>query len=129
MIDWLGKPTLANFGAGQRQVMSISFIAALAKVASMDSILEMPLFMDTPFGRLSYEHRKNLLRYRPSYCAQWILLATDTEFRKQEASLLRDGGRWGKFYVLLSKGPGVTVIQERDIEHAQAMLSDAMEEN
>ncbi len=129
MIDWLGKPTLANIGAGQRQVMSISFIAALAKVASMDSILEMPLFMDTPFGRLSYEHRKNLIKYLPGYCAQWILLATDTEFRKQEASLLREGRRWGKFYILRSEGPGVTTIQERDIEEAQSLLQENMGEN
>ena len=128
ILDRWGKLFLANISAGQRQIMSISFIAALAKVASGDSILEMPLFMDTPFGRLSYEPRKNLINQIPNYCAQWILLATDTEFRKQEASLLKEGGRWGKLYVLQSKGPGVTIIQERDIEGAQSMLMDAMEE-
>lgn len=128
ILDRWGKPFLANISAGQRQIMSISFIAALAKVASMDSILEMPLFMDTPFGKLSYEHRKNLIKRLPSYCAQWILLATDTEFRKQEASFLREGGRWGKFYVLRSEGPGVTIIQERDIEEAQSLLHENMGE-
>ncbi len=129
IIDRWGKPFLANISLGQRQVMSISFIAALAKVASMDSILEMPLFMDTPFGKLSYEHRKNLIKYLPGYCAQWILLATDTEFRKQEASFLREGKRWGKFYVLRSEGPGVTTIQERDIEEVQYLLQENIGEN
>lgn len=129
ILDRWGKPFLANISAGQRQIMSISFIAALAKVASMDSILEMPLFMDTPFGRLSYEPRKNLINQIPNYCAQWILLATDTEFRKQEALLLREGKRWGKFYVLRSEGPGVTIIQERDVQDAQSLLQENMEEN
>ncbi len=128
ILDWLGKPTLANIGAGQRQIMSISFIAALAKVASIDSILEMPLFMDTPFGRLSYEHRSNLINYLPKYCAQWVLLATDTEFRKQEASLLIDTKRWGKFYVLKSKGPGVTKIEQRNVVDAFSMLKDQAED-
>ena len=78
--------------------MSISFIAALAQVASKDSLLEMPLFMDTPFGRLSYEHRQNLIKHVPEFSSQWVLLATDTEFRKQEARLLKLGNRWGKFF-------------------------------
>lgn len=128
ITDRWGKPFLANISAGQRQIMSISFIAALAKVASANRILEMPLFMDTPFGRLSSEHRKNILEKVPSFCAQWILLATDTEFRKQEALLLRRDGRWGKFYLLKSDGPGVTVISQRDVEYAHSMLTDAMEE-
>lgn len=128
ITDRWGKLFLANISAGQRQVMSISFIAALAKVASADRILEMPLFMDTPFGRLSFEHRKNILEKIPDYCAQWILLATDTEFRKQEASLLRDGGRWGKFYLLKNDGPGVTTITERSIGDAHSLLSDDLEE-
>jgi DNA sulfur modification protein DndD len=128
ITDRWGKPFLANISAGQRQIMSISFIAALAKVASGDGILEMPLFMDTPFGRLSFEHRKNILEKIPQYCAQWILLATDTEFRKQEASLLRDGGRWGRFYLLKSDGPGVTKIAERNIVDAHVLLSDGSEE-
>jgi len=127
ITDRWGKPFLANISAGQRQIMSISFIAALAKVASADGILELPLFMDTPFGRLSFEHRKNILEKIPQYCAQWILLATDTEFRKQEASLLRDGGHWGRFYLLKSDGPGVTKITERNTVDAHVLLSDGLE--
>lgn len=127
ILDKWGKPFLANISAGQRQLMSISFIAALAKVALSDAILEVPLFMDTPFGRLSLEHRKNLVEKVPSYCAQWILLATDTEFRKQEASLLLNGGRWGKFYQLQSEGAGITRILERNIEDSLSILSEATE--
>ena len=123
IYDKWNKPFLANISAGQRQIMSISFIAALAKVAAAENIFEMPLFMDTPFGRLSLEHRKNLVEKVPHYCAQWVLLATDTEFRRQEAELLRSSGHWGKFYQLKSGGPGVTNIYERNIEEANLILS------
>jgi len=108
--------------------MSISFIAALAKAAAKDEILEMPLFMDTPFGRLSYEHRRNLITQIPNFSAQWILLATDTELRKQEANLLKSSRKWGKFYVLESKGAGVTQIEELDVDNAIAILKDSEEE-
>jgi len=61
VLDRYKKPFLANISAGQRQIMSISFIAALARTASRGENIEVPLFMDTPFGRLSYEHRQNLI--------------------------------------------------------------------
>ena len=44
IFDRWGKPFLANISAGQRQIMSISFIAALARAASED--FEMPFFME-----------------------------------------------------------------------------------
>ena len=129
ILDRWGKSFLANISAGQRQIMSISFIAALANIAASGKILEMPLFMDTPFSRLSFEHRKNLIEMVPGFCAQWILLATDTEFRKQEAALLRKNNRWGKFYLLQSDGPGITIIKERDVADSQYILSDNVEES
>ncbi|MFC1849113.1 AAA family ATPase [candidate division CSSED10-310 bacterium] len=129
ILDKWGTPFLANISAGQRQIMSISFIAALAKIASSDTILEMPFFMDTPFGRLSADHRKNLIEHIPDYCAQWILLATDTEFRQNEASMLKRGGKWGKFYQLQGLGPGITEIVERNIDEAQAILNAVAKES
>lgn len=124
VLDRWNRPFLANISAGQRQIMSISFIAALAQAASQDALLEMPLFMDTPFGRLSYEHRQNLISLVPGFSSQWILLATDTEFRKQEAKLLRAGGRWGKFFMLRAGDDGNTRIEERDVSTVQAILVD-----
>jgi len=127
--DRWGKPFLANISAGQRQIMSISFIAALANIAASGKILEMPLFMDTPFSRLSFEHRKNLIEMVPDFCAQWILLATDTEFGGKEATLLRKSSRWGEFYLLEGSGPGITTIKERDVADSQYILSDNVEES
>lgn len=127
VLDRWNKPFLANISAGQRQIMSIAFITALAQIAAKDTHLEMPLFMDTPFGRLSYEHRRNLVKRVPELSAQWVLLATDTEFRKQEARLLQKGGRWGKFFILRATGDGNTTIDEQDVSAAQTMLKDEEE--
>jgi DNA sulfur modification protein DndD len=124
VLDRYKKPFLANISAGQRQIMSISFIAALARAASRDNHIEMPLFMDTPFGRLSYEHRQNLINLVPTFASQWILLATDTEFRQQEAKLLKISGKWGRFFMLRSTSDGNTIIEEKDINSAIAILKD-----
>ena len=127
ILDRGGRPFLANISAGQRQIMSIAFIVALAKAAAKGEMFEMPLFMDTPFGRLSYEHRKNLLQSIPGFASQWILLATDTEFRKQEAELLKQGRQWGKFYLLKGQGAGTTLINELDVANVFTVLREDME--
>lgn len=124
VLDRYKKPFLANISAGQRQIMSISFIAALARTAARGEHIEIPLFMDTPFGRLSYEHRQNLINQVPAFASQWILLATDTEFRRQEAQLLKSSGKWGKFFMLRPTDDGNTEIVEQDIDAAQAILRD-----
>ena len=115
ILDTWNNSFLANISAGQRQIMSLSFITALAEVASSGKIFEMPLFMDTPFGRLSRKHRENLINKLPEYCKQWILLATDTEVTEAESSLLLKSNKWGKSYLLDSGGAGITNIIEKEI--------------
>ena len=122
--DPWGKPFLANISAGQRQVASIAFILALARAAAGGDVLEMPLFMDTPFGKLSWQHRENLINEIPVAAAQWILLATDTELGRREAELLMRGGSWGGFYVLRGLPDGSTRIEEVDVDEALAMLGE-----
>jgi len=124
VLDRWNQPFLANISAGQRQIMSISFIIALARAASNDSLLGLPLFMDTPFGRLSATHREKLIGILSTIAGQWILLATDTEFRKQEALALNNSGNWKKFFFLKSDGNGNTVITEKSVADAIAMLKD-----
>lgn len=128
MLDRWHNPFLANISAGQRQIMSVSFIAALARAAAGGATLEMPLFMDTPFGRLSYDHRRNLIREIPKLCTQWILLATDTELRRQEGNLLRTGGHWGRFYLLKSTEDGNTQVEERKLSDALSLLQEIEED-
>lgn len=127
VYDRWQKPFLANISAGQRQIMSIAFIAALAGAAAGTDVLEMPLFMDTPFGRLSHEHRRNLLENVPKWCTQWVILATDTEFGRLEAHILRATKQWTKFYVLKGAGAGSTKIDAMDIKQAAGLLRDEAE--
>lgn len=107
--------------------MSIAFIAALAGAAAGTDVLEMPLFMDTPFGRLSREHRRNLLENVPEWCTQWVLLATDTEFGRFEAQVLRSTKQWNKFYHLKGTGAGSTKIEAVDVKQTDGLLRDEAE--
>lgn len=115
VLDWNNRPFLANISAGQRQVVSLSFITALAQTAGGTKVLEIPLFMDTPFGRLGGAHRDNLLDLIPNITPQWILLATETEFSTTEYKKLKETGKWGKVYILDAKGPGVTQVIEQQV--------------
>jgi hypothetical protein len=70
---------------GQRQIVALSFIMALAQMAADDNDeLTFPLFMDSPFNRLSFDNRKNLIEKIPDKTSQWILLLTDTELAEKE---------------------------------------------
>ncbi|OZI12964.1 DNA sulfur modification protein DndD [Bacillaceae bacterium SAS-127] len=112
VLNSYGHSFLANISQGQRQVLSLSFITALAQVAGGHAALEMPLFMDTPFGRLSSQHEMNLLSFLPEVCSQWILLVTDREFGDRERGKFLEKGCWGKYYELRSIEPSVTKIIE-----------------
>ncbi|MBM7703546.1 AAA family ATPase [Metabacillus iocasae] len=113
VLNSYGRSFLANISQGQRQVLSLSFITALAQVAGNSAKLDLPLFMDTPFGRLSSQHEENLLSFLPQVCSQWVLLVTDREFGERESELFLQNRCWGKFYMLESVEPGVTQIIQR----------------
>jgi DNA sulfur modification protein DndD len=112
VLDRWGEPFLANISSGQRQIMSVSFILALAQLAAGNSRFEVPLFMDTPFGRISKGNREALIGTIPDACSQWILLATDTEIGGDEMSALRASGRVGSFYHLKVLEDGSSFLEE-----------------
>ncbi len=112
VLNWAGQKRLGEISAGQRQIVSLAFIMSLIQIAGD---LEVPLFMDTPFGRLSGKHRDHLIETIPKMASQWILLATDTEFTAVEANVLRQTNTWGKIYELQKEEEGVTKIIERQV--------------
>lgn len=75
VIDRWGKPARLELSAGERQVLSLSFIIAMSKEAGE----EKPLVMDTPFGRLSAEHRNSITENLPKLVKQLVLFATNEE--------------------------------------------------
>lgn len=88
-----------DISQGQRQIVALSFITALAQIAAGESDkIGFPLFMDSPFNRLSGINRDHLIENIPSLTGQWILLLTDTELTMSEERVFKNGGRLGKWY-------------------------------
>lgn len=77
VIDRWGRPARPELSAGERQVLSLSFIAAMARVAGE----EAPIVMDTPFGRLSSAPREAIAENLPTLTSQLVLLVQDEELK------------------------------------------------
>lgn len=116
VLSTSGTKMLSQISSGQRQIVSLSYICALLKVGSN---LEMPLLMDTPFGRLSGSPRDACLKELPEILSQWILLATDTEFQADEASALRASGKWGCVYEISHYADRQSKIESKNINNWQ----------
>lgn len=117
----LDQNVVQDLSMGQGQIFSLSFILSLAKIASKGrSEINFPLFMDTPFARLSRDNRNNLIENVPALTNQWILLLTDTEFTDTENELFEKFGQVGKIYVLDNAG-GKTTPKSYNILHELEM--------
>lgn len=116
--DHRDEPSLANISAGQRQIISLCFITALAQAATGMERFEIPLFMDTPFGRLDLEHRKNLISFIPKICQQWVTMVTDTELTETEWGFFRESGLDFAFYKLSPLPDGTTIIENIPLDEA-----------
>jgi hypothetical protein len=51
-----------------------------------------------------------------------VILATDTEFRREEASVLSKTEKWARFYMLRGEDDGNTVITEFDVDEVYSIL-------
>ncbi|MBZ9625593.1 AAA family ATPase [Clostridium sp. FP2] len=110
---WNDISIFQDISSGQKQMLSLSFVSALASVAagSENSIINMPLFMDTPFAKLDGANRDSLITEMPYLTSQWVLLVTDTEFTRSEVKKMKETNRWGKFYRLDKISDGYTKIK------------------
>ncbi len=79
VIDRYGFSARPELSAGERQVLSLSFIMAMSRVSEE----EAPLVMDTPFGRLSSHHRNAIAEHLPTLADQLVLFVTDEELRDE----------------------------------------------
>lgn len=107
VIDRYGQSARPELSAGERQVLSLSFITAMAQVSEE----EAPLVMDTPFGRLSSHHRNSITEKLPQMANQLVLFVTDEELRDQARQNLEH--RIGAEYRLeFDRSTSCTTIEE-----------------
>lgn len=85
VVDRYNSPARPELSAGERQVLSLSFITAMVQVSEE----EAPIVMDTPFGRLSSEHRATITENLPKLAPQLVLFVTDEELRDEARKNLR----------------------------------------
>lgn len=78
VLSEFGNECLGDLSAGERQVLALSFTAALYSVSGYS----VPVIIDTPLGRISGIPRDNIASSLPNYLSetQVIMLATDTEY-------------------------------------------------
>jgi len=101
VIHHSGREGIGTLSSGQRQVLALSFIAALKNVSGFD----MPLVIDTPLGRISKEPKKNIAKKLPNYLkgTQVTLLVTEEEYTPEVRELVKK--RVKKEYRIILKNP------------------------
>lgn len=73
-----GRKYLGSLSAGERQVLALSFMAALSKISGFDA----PVVIDTPLGRISSDPKQRIAQNVPNYLSdtQVTFLMTDVEY-------------------------------------------------
>ena len=73
-----GQECLGDLSSGEKQILALAFSAALHSVSGYS----VPVFIDTPLGRISEDARENVAASLPKYLSetQLIILPTDTEY-------------------------------------------------
>lgn len=121
IIGWDNTEITQDISQGQRQIVALSFISALAKVAAGENNrISFPLFMDTPFGRISGNNRDHLINNLPLLTSQWVLLLTDTELTHEEERVFKETNKLGKWYKLEQEKLYHSEIIEIDINETMA---------
>jgi DNA sulfur modification protein DndD len=100
---------------GQRQVMSLVFIASLVALAQrrneIPTILkdlhggDYPLVMDSPFGQLGDEFRAAIAKHVPALAPQAIVLVSTSQYKGDVEHELGESSRVGKRYILRYHAP------------------------
>jgi len=101
VIHLSGRESIGTLSAGQRQVLALSFMAALKQVSGFDT----PVVIDTPLGRISKEPKNNIARKLPNYLegSQVTMLVTEEEYTSEVRNLLKQ--RVQKEYRIILESP------------------------
>ena len=88
-----------SLSSGEKQI----YISCLIKAILNESIQSLPIFIDTPLGRLDEEHRDNITKkYYPALSEQVVLFSTNSEITpKRYKDILEN---ISKSYLLFNDG-------------------------
>jgi DNA sulfur modification protein DndD len=85
---------------GERQIASLTFISSLTQIARERYLSDTntdyftggiyPIIMDSPFGSLDDDHRRQVSRVVPQMAEQVIVMVTDSQWRGPVANELSD---------------------------------------
>ena len=96
VIHQSGMEGVGSLSAGERQVLALSFMAALNNVSGFN----VPILIDTPLGRISKDPKTKIAHNLPNYLKekQVTMLVIDEEYTSEVRSKLSD--RVGKEYII-----------------------------
>lgn len=88
-----------SLSSGEKQI----YISCLIKAILNESIQSLPIFIDTPLGRLDEEHRDNITKkYYPALSEQVVLFSTNSEITPKRYKDIYDN--ISKSYLLINDG-------------------------
>ena len=88
-----------SLSSGEKQI----YISCLIKAILNESIQSLPIFIDTPLGRLDEEHRDNITKkYYPALSEQVVLFSTNSEITPKRYKDISDN--ISKSYLLFNDG-------------------------
>jgi len=88
-----------SLSSGEKQI----YISCLIKAILKESVKNLPIFIDTPLGRLDEEHRDNITKkYYPELSEQVVLFSTNSEITPKRFKEI--SGNISKSYLLLNDG-------------------------
>lgn len=88
-----------SLSSGEKQI----YISCLIKAILKESIQSLPIFIDTPLGRLDEEHRDSITKkYYPALSEQVVLFSTNSEITPKRFKDISDNV--SKSYLLVNDG-------------------------
>lgn len=121
---------------GEKQVLSLAFVGALGAKAkdtyerakkSAASIFRgglYPLVIDSAFGNLEIEYRREVARWMPTLAPQVIIMVSESQWRQEveEELLSRIGAEWVmRLETTKNRSRNITL---RDTEYSYVVASD-----
>jgi DNA sulfur modification protein DndD len=93
-----------SLSSGEKQI----YISCLIKAILKESVKNLPIFIDTPLGRLDEEHRDSITKkYYPALSEQVVLFSTNSEITPKRFKEI--SGNISKSYLLFNDGVNTNI--------------------